>query len=227
MMMVRNEYIVLHDDVEGNAEGQFVWASVYELPQIHQLKPGVGYAADTCTEPGALRPGELPARVCNIRRYVGTGDFVTVVAPSAVAPKLESFGATVNGDLAFIADTPGQYKGDRYQLSFSFDGTVGYARENQLALFDAASVLRNGFGLRREGGDFGVSADATGDHIVGRIAGREGGRVCVRPPGKFAIERATVTVAGKPVACEIVDGEVRFDVQITHREGWKGYRIAF
>ena len=74
-----------YDDVEGDAEGQFVWASVYELPQIHQLKPGVGYAADTCTEPGALRPGELPARVCNIRRYVGNGTDLNQISPEQLA----------------------------------------------------------------------------------------------------------------------------------------------
>jgi len=84
MMMLRDDCIVLHDDVDGDAAGQFVWASVLDVPEIYQLRPGVEYVEDTSTEPGALRPGEFPARICNIRRYTGTGDFLTVVAPKAL-----------------------------------------------------------------------------------------------------------------------------------------------
>ncbi|MDQ3621876.1 MAG: hypothetical protein M3463_05205, partial [Verrucomicrobiota bacterium] len=46
MMMVRGDYVVLSDEVEGEPEGQLVWANAWEMPQIYQLKPGVEFATD-------------------------------------------------------------------------------------------------------------------------------------------------------------------------------------
>ncbi|HUW32129.1 MAG TPA: hypothetical protein VM223_11000, partial [Planctomycetota bacterium] len=229
MMLLRDDYIVLHDDVKGDAEGKLVWSSVYGFPQIYQLKPGARdpqgspFTEATSTDPPP-RPNAKPPRTARIRRYAGKGDFLTVVAPQPVKAEATPFGAVVNGNEFILCADANQRQDDG---KLAFDGTFGYGREGQLALFEGTRIKLNGFGLRREGGDFGASADATGKGITGRVAGREGGTLCVTPPARLNSKNPKVTIDGRPVPCTMRDGEIRFDVTISLRDGCKEFEIQF
>jgi hypothetical protein len=223
-MMLRDDYLVLYDQVEGDAPGQFVWASALEFPQIYQLLPGAKFVETTRVEPEADRPLVFPGRMVRIRRYAGRGDFLTVVAPRFVAAHRAEHGAILNHDeRVFCSAAPLRHHDDHA----AFEGTAGYARPKQLAIFEGRQIALDGFALKLEGGDFGASADATGATIVGRFAGHAGGTITVAPPAGFNVERAKVRVAGQPVAAKIGNGSITFEIAITQSAGCRPYEIAF
>jgi hypothetical protein len=222
LMLVRDDYLVLYDRVAPDTEGQFVWASVFEMPQIYQLKPGAAVKEYTHTE-GKARPGAPPPRTAKVRKYVGKGDFLTAVAPAAVKAEARPYGAVIDGEHVFAAGRPVEVK----LGTVVFQGTMGHARRGQLALFEGSRLGLDGFEVRREGGDFGISAAAGPKAIVGRIAGRQGGRVFVTPPRGYDAARAKLTVDGKPARATVEKGAIVFDVTISLRDGCKEYRIGF
>jgi len=224
MMLLRDDCLVLYDDVEGDVEGQFVWANVFALPVVQQLKPGVTCTEETFTEALVRRPGTPPARTSKIRRYVGKGDFLTVVSPTSIDARATAFGAVLrDGQHVFCSDKPIDYADAKSGVAFA--GTYGYARANQLALFEGTKIGLGGLAIRREGGDFGISAEATPGRIAGRFAGRTGGRVVVTPDASFQAQGATVQVDGKPVVASIQDGRIGFDVTVSQADGCRGYVI--
>ena len=159
-----------------------------------------------------------------------------MVSPQPVKAEAAPFGAIINGnEFIFCSDTEQRHdvRPPGAAGKLAFDGTYGYARENQLALFAGTQIKLNGFGLRREGGDFGASADACdprgspGDRIVGRVAGREGGTLCIAPPARLNSNAPEATIDGQPVPCVVRDGEIRFDVTISLRDGCKEFEIKF
>ena len=88
-------------------------------------------------------------------------------------------------------------------------------------------IARRGFELRRSGGDFGVSAAATGKQIVGRIAGRKGGRVSVKPAWRFEPDNVAVRVDGRQPRAMVAEGTVSFDVAISLKDGSRQFEITF
>ncbi|MCH7726198.1 MAG: hypothetical protein IH991_06940 [Planctomycetes bacterium] len=209
IMMLRDDYIVVYDDVDGTTEGQFTWSSGGQSPQIYQLKPGVRLDKESTEQ---------------VTRYKGQGDFLTIVAPQSLKAKSASFGGLVNdSEYVFWRDAPFEYS----QGGVQFQGTVGYARENQLALFEGTMVSRRGFELRRSGGDFGVSAAVSGKQIVGRIAGRKGGRVSIKPAWRFEPKNVAVRVDGRQTRAMVAEGTVSFDVAISLKDGSRQFEITF
>ena len=226
LMLVRDDYLALYDEVSpGAPEGQFVWSSSFQMPQIYQLKPGVTAIETTTSEatpPPNAHDAQAP-RTSRQRKYVGKGDFLTVVAPAVVQAQAQPFGATVNGEYVFASPKPE----DVTQAAVVFSGNYGYARPNQLALFQGTKIGMGGLELRRDGGDFGLSAAMEKKRIVGRIVGRSGGKVFVVPPGGLNPAGASVTVNGKPVPHTVEQGAVAFLVDIAQKDGLKNYEIQF
>ena len=222
LLLVRDDYIALCDEVSpGAPAGQFIWASLFQMPQIYQLKPGAATIETTSSE-GSLEKGP-PLRISHQRKYVGKGDFLTIVAPAAVQAQAQPFGATVNGEYVFASQKSEEVK----EAAVVFSGNYGYARPNQLALFQGTRIGLGGFELRREGGDFGLSAALEKNRIVGRIVGRSGGKVLVVPPGGLDPATASVTVNGKPVSHTVQEGAITFLVDIAQKDGRKDYEIQF
>jgi len=223
MMLLRDDYAVIYDDVEGNVEGQFAWVNIYEMPQVYQLKPGA--TREEQVRHDDSRPEQRKqfglGKPVTIWRYRGQGDFLTVVAPEPVAATAMPFGALVSGEYVFVSDEQREYRGE----TAAFKGKVGYARPRQLALFEGELLQLEGFEIRRVGGDFGVSAVLRNGTINGRIAGRQGGRIIVRPP--VAVKQGNVRcwIDDENVPVRVEDGAVVFDVSISQRDGYKSYRI--
>ena len=223
VMLLRDDYLVLSDEVrDQEVPGTFNWVNVYDLPQIYQLKPGAPVVNAVARDPQPPREGN-PDRIGNVRSYSGKGDFLTVIAPVAVQAAAKPFGATVNGEYVFASQQPEEIT----EGAAAFSGTYGYARANQLALFQGTKIGLNGFELRREGGDFGVSAALDGKRIAGHIVGRSGGKIFILPPHGLAAESATVTFDGKPLPHDVEQGAIVFSVEIAQKDGRKNYEVAF
>jgi hypothetical protein len=223
VMLVRDDYLVLSDEVrDDSVAGTFNWATLFAPPQIYQLKPGAPVEEKVTRDPQPVHAGN-PDRTGKVFSYSGQGDFLTVVAPAVVTATATPFGATVNGEYVFAAQkpetiTPGPA---------TFSGSYGYARGQQLALFQGTRIGLNGFELDRDGGDFGVSASVEGDKIIGRLVGRSGGNIRVTPPVGLDANRATVTINGQPVAATVQQGALVFAAALNQSDGLKYYEIHF
>jgi hypothetical protein len=154
----------------------------------------------------------------------GTGDQLHIVAPKAHQVQSKPYGALIDGkEYVFCSATEVQASDG----PAAFIGTAGYARENQVALFQGTRIGMGGLELRRDGGDFGLSAALEKNRIVGRIVGRSGGKVFVVPPGGLNLPGASVTVNGKPVPHTVEQGAVAFLVDIAQKDGLTNYVIHF
>ena len=222
VMLVRDDYLVLSDEVSTpQTAGTFHWTNLlYNRPEIYQLKPGAPLVETESTDhPSTNWPGPVD----KFRSYSGTGDFLTVVAPAAVTATATPFGATVNGEYVFASQQPEEIK----QGTAVFSGNYGYARPNQLALFQGAKIGLDGFELRRDGGDFGVSAAADQNRITGQVVGRSGGRIFITPPTGLNPASASVTLDGQAVPHTLEQGAIVFTVDIAQKDGRKNYEIRF
>jgi len=223
VMLLRDDYLVLSDEVKDDTvAGTFNWVSVYDLPQIYQLKPGAPVVNAIARDAQPPRVGN-PDRIGNVRSYSGKGDFLTVVAPSELKAVATPFGATVNGEYVFASQQPQ----DITEGTAVFKGTYGYARPNQLALFMGDKIGLNGFTLSRDGGDFGASAAAESNKITGRIVGRSGGKISIVPPTGFDAAKASVMLGGQPIPHTVEHGAIVFSVDIAQKDGLKNYAITF
>jgi hypothetical protein len=224
IMLVRDDYLVVSDEVESaETPGKFAWVSVFDLPEIYQLKPAAPAVDSEAHDKLPRRKEGPPDRIGHIRSYTGKGDFLTVVAPAALKAEPAPFGARVNGDYVFASRTPLDLKQD----SALFAGTYGYARPNQLALFQGTAIGLNGFALRREGGDFGASASAEKNRIAGRIVGSSGGRLSVTLPAGAQPKEASVKINGGSVSHTLENGTVTFPLEIARKDGLKTYEITW
>jgi len=219
VMLLRDDYLVVADEVaSAKTPGIFSWASIYDLPDIFQLKPGVeGY----CIED---HEGLSDNRIAKVKAFQGEGDFLTVVAPPGGVTKAEAknFGALVNGEQVFASQKPIEIK----EGNVTFAGTYGYARKNQIALFQGTKIRLDDLGLTCDGGDFGASAEVKDGKIVGRLVGKSGGKLSITPPtGFFKNNKATVLIDGKPVPSTTQNNTVTFAVEIAQRDGLKYYEI--
>ncbi len=220
MMMVKDEYIAIFDEVAADATGEFVWANVFEMPQIYQVKPGAAMTEYTAVEPPP-RPGKPAARKVTCRKYTGKGSFLTIVAPSALKAVATQYGASVNDQHVFLtAEAQDFTTGD-----LQFQGRSGYAARDHLALFDG-TVLRMGKNtVRREGGDFGVSAVWMPDGVEGRIVGRDGGTVTLSIPD--GIKTVSGDLAGEALKLEQAGNRVKFTITIAQKDGSKPFKITW
>ena len=154
----------------------------------------------------------------------GSGDQLHIVAPQAHKVENKPYGAVVDGkEYVFcFADEVKANDGPAV-----FIGTAGYARENEVALFEGSKVGYRGLALERVSGDFGISAShEPGGALAGRIVGRLGGRIKLTPPIGFDVLRCQVKVNGALVPHTLKDGAVCFDVQISQADGCKSYTIG-
>jgi hypothetical protein len=227
VMLLRDDYLVLSDEVQDAAvPGTFNWVTLFDPPQIYQLKPGAAVQQEVIHDPSVgsiTRAGRPGVRAGTLFSCSGRGDFLSVVAPAAVKAEAQPFGATVNGEYVFASQKPVEIT----QAAAVFSGTYGYARPKQLALFQGTRIGLGGFQLRREGGDFGLSGAVENSRIAGRIVGRSGGKVFVVPPAGLDPAGAAVTINGKPVPHTVEQGAVAFLVDIAQRDGLKKYEIQF
>ncbi len=202
--------------------GTFRWINEDSMPEIHQLKPGAKMVESTFEDDVHPRPGEV-SHTFKRQTYSGQGDFLTVIAPAPVKATAMPFGASVNGEYVFVSQKPEEIT----EGTARFSGTYGYARANQLALFQGTKISLGGFELRRHGGDFGVSAAAEPSRIAGRIVGRSGGKVSIVPPAGFDVSKASTTLDGQPIPHTVEQGAIAFSFSIAQDDGPKGYEITF
>jgi hypothetical protein len=221
IMMLRDDYIALYDDVAEQSEGQFVWVSGSQLPEFSQIKPGVEFERSEYQDP-SRRQGDHEGRTFTVARARGRGDFFTLVSPAPLKSQAAPFGAIVeDSEFVLCCDKPLDYEDPRLR----FRGTAGYARPGQLALFEGELLALDGFEVQREGGDFGISAAMDGERIIGHITGRQGGLVSIIPPAGFDISAAKASVAGSAVEVNIENGAIHFAVEIMQRDGTIAYEI--
>jgi hypothetical protein len=223
IMLLRDDYLAVSDEVKGpEIPGTFNWASLYGVPQIYQLKPGAPMVEKVSHDPQPVHKGN-PDRIAQVKSYSGKGDFLTIIAPDKVDASATPSGALVNGEHVFAAQSPETVT----EGKASFSGTYGYARAGQLALFQGTSIGLEGFTLKRDGGDFGVSAAVDQNKITGRIVGRSGGKILITPPAGLDASRAAVSIDGKTVPATADQGAVVFSVDIAQKDGLKNYEIQF
>ena len=223
MMLLRDDYLVLADEVSSpDVRGTFNWVSVYDQPQFYQLKPGAPPVDGISRDPQPVRYHN-PDRIAKLRSFTGQGDFLTVVAPAPVDAKAASFGATVNGEYVFASQKPQTIS----EGPAVFSGSYGYARDNQLALFQGTRIGLNGFTISRDGGDFGLSAIAEPARISGRIVGRSGGKISVIPPTGHDLTHVTVVYNGQTIPHTVDNGAITFSITIAQSDGLKKYAINF
>ena len=207
IMLLRDEGLLLFDDVRESTAGQFTWTNSGDLPHIAQLLPGVTPAKDSTK---------------STRHYRGKGDFLTLVSPMARKARRTPFGAVI-GDSEYVLwrDTPFAHA----DKQLAFRGKVGYARKGQLALFEGTELRQGKFSIAREGGDFGITATIKGRRITGRVSGRNGGRVRINPPIAFISVRVKATFEGKPLPVVIKDGAIQFTVELKQADGTRKFTI--
>ncbi len=222
LMLLRDEYAAIYDDVKQAAEGQFTWVNRWDLPAIIQIKPGAPLEFFAIRDSPRGAEAYAP-RTLNGARCKGKGDFLTLIAPEAIEAKRLPAGALVKGrEYVLMNDASVEHASE----GFAFRGAVGYARPGQLALFEGESLALDGFEIRRDGGNFGFSAAIENGRIAGRVAGRDGGQIEVVPPPGFGTRSASVRLAGKPVQAAFADGAIRFAVEISQRDGSLPYEIV-
>ncbi|MFC5701744.1 discoidin domain-containing protein [Cohnella faecalis] len=153
----------------------------------------------------------------------GPGDEFHLVAPEAISVSNQIYGAIVaNNEYVFASDTVQNVSSG----SVVFNGRIGYAEAQRIALFDGTAIGYGDLVLERAGGDFGASAEAVApDRIEGRIAGRSGGTLTVTLPAAFTAQTVAVTVGGNPVPSTKSGNKVAFNVSIAQSDGVKAYAI--
>ncbi|WP_110841118.1 Ig-like domain-containing protein [Paenibacillus flagellatus] len=201
VMMVRDDFLALYDDMAGTASGTFYWNN-----------SGYRYRGE---DPNLYAVKE------------GPGDELHIVAPAPLTVSAATYGAVVNGgEYVFAAGSDEAALNVNTGGGVVFQGRTGYAGPGGLALFEGTKIGLGGFAIERSGGDFGISAKAVDPStITGRLAGKSGGTVTITPPAGFAAERAEVTVEGAVVPSVAVGGTISFPVQIAQSEGTKSYTI--
>lgn len=155
---------------------------------------------------------------------VGAGDQLHIVAPKARKVETKPYGAVIDGkEYVFCSDAEVKATDG----SAVFIGTAGYARENQVALFEGTKVGFNGLVVERVSGEFGISASKRADStLAGRIVGRSGGTIKLTPPVGFDALHCEVKVNGAVVPHTLERGAIRFDVHISQSDGPKSYMIS-
>ena len=207
ILLSGDKFILVHDDVENQAEGRFVWVNSGSLPKFVQLKPGE-------------KPD--PTSTKTIRRYQGRGDFLTLVAPEEVAADPTPYGARIREtEHAFWSDRLFRHS----EKGFEFEGRAGYARSGKIALFEGTRLRFGEMAIARKGGAFGCSAEIDGRSVKGRFAGSKGGRIFITLPFAFDSELVRVKVNDKHVRAACMDDTISFPVFISLSEGVGKYRV--
>ncbi len=207
LLLLRDEGLMIYDDVRENTAGQFSWNNSGQLPHIAQLLPGAVPAGDS-TE--------------SARHYRGKGDFLTLVSPLPRKARRTPFGAVIgNSEYVLWCDRPIVHA-DR-QLAFR--GSVGYARAGELALFEGTELRLGKFSIAREGGDFGISAALRGRRVIGRLAGRHGGQVHIAPPVAFDSKHVKATLSGRGLPVIVDEGKIHFAVEVKQADGTREFAI--
>ena len=107
-----------------------------------------------------------------------------------------------------------------------FIGTAGYARQNEVALFEGSKVGFQGLVVERISGEFGLSAGRqAGGAIVGRIAGRSGGAARLTLPAGLDASHCQVKIDGVVVPHTFHGAAICFDVQVEQSDGTKSYAV--
>ncbi|MFO7902278.1 MAG: hypothetical protein R6U98_06440, partial [Pirellulaceae bacterium] len=150
---------------------------------------------------------------------------VHVGSPTDNQIETTGYGAVIGGrDHVFFSSEPISVDEDELQ----FTGQTGLAAEDEVHLFEGDAIMFEGFGLMRNGGDFGAGAWRTGEGAVeGRIVGREGGELSVALPGSPQADTVEIRVAGEAIDATIDNGTVSFPVEISGMDGYKPFEIRW
>ena len=199
VLMVGDAYLAIYDDVRDDVSGRFNWTNpIGAMPWIHKIRTGRGDNLHV------VEASETAT--CSVRRRVG--------------------GASVTRDGAteylFMADGPGSYRNERV----SFEGRTGYAAPGHLAIFEGERIALNDASIERRGGEFGCSVRfGAAGRIEGRIVGRSGGTVRIRPPRGFEVVAPVLYVDGERKRLQVSDGALSFKVDVGITDGYKTYDI--
>ncbi len=154
----------------------------------------------------------------------GPGDQLHIVSPASSQTQVTDYGAIVNGrDHVFFTSEPVSIN----QANLQFEGQTGLAAENEVYLFEGNAIVFNGFGLMKNGGDFGAGAWCVSPQAIdGRVVGREGGQLTVllpQPPsGKVGVQ-----VGDESVEAMVDNRRISFPVDITGSDGYKPFSIRW
>ncbi len=199
VMMVRDDFLAIWDDVAEGAKGTFHWSNpIGEMPAIHSVRQGAGgnlHVVEPRTQP------------------VYTAESLTIGA------RLERTGEIEH---VCLGARDASYRDSR----LLFRGRTGYARSGMLAVFEGESIEYEDFGIEISGGEFGASAELQGDTISGRVAGRQGGQIRLRLPQGFDPSEIEVRYGGKSIVHRIEGQHVLFSVKIDLSEGHRSYVVS-
>ncbi len=154
------------------------------------------------------------------------GDQLHVVAPASHPVRVEkrAWGALVNGEEhVLMSDEPINVR----EGELEFRGRTGFARPEQLVLFEGRRIALGGMRLEIEGGSFGASAKRERGAIAGHIAGSAGGALRLTPGRPFDPNRVRATVQGQPIPVRCEGGRILFDVDVCRADGVVDYRVSF
>lgn len=213
-----------HTDATVNAQPTLRWQSAHAGNAVIPLLRAYYRIGDL--------PDASPADASIYSIKGGTGDILNVVAgdPLASATALTSGGKTVgtkvNGaEYAYTSDAAFTYA----DAASGFTGKIGYARDNELAIFDGTAVHYGSFAIALPAGAaFGASAQKRDDdNIVGRIAGTATAQtVTVSAPSGFHLSGGvSVTIDNAPVTATVYGGSISFPVTVAPADGYKTYAI--
>lgn len=153
----------------------------------------------------------------------GAGDQLHIVSPKARKVETKLYGAVIDAK-EYVFCSNAEMKANDGPAAFI--GTAGYARENEVAIFEGTKVCFNALAVERLSGDFGISAGRLADGtIAGRIVGRAGGNIKLTPPEGFDTLRCQVKINGTVVSHTLEGGAIHFEVKIAQADGHKDYTV--
>ncbi|TXK84476.1 PA14 domain-containing protein [Paenibacillus sp. N3.4] len=154
----------------------------------------------------------------------GPGDELHIVSPGVLSVTNAVYGAIINGnEYLFASDTTQNVDSG----SVVFQGKVGYAKAQQVALFEGTKIGYNDLVLEKSNGDFGASAEVIDASTVkGRIAGSSGGTMTITLPAAFSTSGIAVKVNDSTVSHTLSGNKVTFHAAIVQSEGTKTFTIT-
>ncbi|SDC43177.1 Uncharacterized conserved protein YjdB, contains Ig-like domain [Paenibacillus sp. UNCCL117] len=216
VMMVRDDYLSIYDDLSPSASGTFYWNNsgykhIGEIPYLYPVKSGVG------SQMHIVAPKGVGSGTVTGSTY-GSGPLTVT---SAV------YGAMINDNEYVFMTGKNDPQLNVTGANFLFIGKIGYASWQAMALFEGKKIGLGGFILEVINGDFGFSAQKVSRTLMkGRFAGKSGGSLRISLPSDFSMNNLAVKVDGASVPFTVSGRSIYFNVDIAQSNGYKTYEIT-
>ncbi len=202
VMMVRNDYIAIYDNVREGVIGEFLWSNPYwDMPTIHAVAEGSNDNLHI------VEPRTSPVYSIEKTLY------------GSVLRKEESI------EHVFMSDKKQSIK----QKDTFFRGQTAYARRGLLAIFEGNFLRLKDFSMEILGEGFGASATIEADgNVRGRISGNGSGEIILTLPKGIKTNNRSVYINGEKVDHLTKGRWIKFNFQVSVKDGYYStYDIIF